>query len=131
MNNNSETTHKENGPALEAHRRRFTTPLRKAFKRLAVTRKTHRPGAAGSGNGRPLADHSNYFSLTSDDAMHADEQLEPPPAPRPSRWASPVNPPSPISPLPATLSRSSNILTVRSGMLSAPGSRGSIRGFVD
>ncbi|KAG8764963.1 hypothetical protein FRC12_007783 [Ceratobasidium sp. 428] len=131
MSNNLDTARKENARGAEVHRHRFTTPLRRAFKRLQVTRKPHRPGAARSGTGNPLTERSNYFSLTSDDARDADEQLEPPPAPRPSRWASPINPPSPISPLPATMSRSSNILTVRSGMLSTSASRGSIRGFID
>ncbi|KAG8680699.1 hypothetical protein FRC08_016100 [Ceratobasidium sp. 394] len=130
MNTNLEATRKENAQAVEANRRRFTTPLRRAFKRLKVTRKKH-PSEVVSNTEHALADRSNYLNLASEEIVGMDEQREPPPAPRLSRRASPTDPPSPISPLPATASRSSNILTIRSGMLSASCSRGSIQGFGD
>ncbi|KAG8731461.1 hypothetical protein FRC10_001702 [Ceratobasidium sp. 414] len=128
MNTNPEAAYNENAQAAEANHRRFTTPLRRAFKRLKVTRKKQ-PSGAASNTEHALADRSNYLSLASEGRADVDDQLQPPPAPRLSRRASPMDPPSPISPLPTTVSRSSNILTIRSGMISASGSRGSIQGF--
>ncbi|CAE6480280.1 unnamed protein product [Rhizoctonia solani] len=105
--------HKKNSQPGDANGRRFTTPLRKAFKRLHVVRKKPTNGIA-----RPLADCSNIQVETNvasnAEEMVLDEKLAPPPAPRPSRLATPGGPPSPISPLPPSISRSGNLLTIRS-----------------
>ncbi|CAE7158056.1 unnamed protein product [Rhizoctonia solani] len=121
MNSRQEITHKNSQPG-GARSLRFATPLRKAFKRLNVARKKPAGGIP-----RPLADCSNTqpgpsAGLDAGEIMF-DGKFTPPPAPRPSRLATPVAPPSPISPLPPSLSRSGNLMTTRSkevGYLTSP-----------
>ncbi|KAH7339105.1 hypothetical protein B0J17DRAFT_754824 [Rhizoctonia solani] len=108
----------------DAHNRRFTTPLRNAFKRLHVVRK--------KATNKPLVDSSNVPAeanvASSTEETVLDEKLNPPPAPRPSRLAaSPAAPPSPISPLPPSASRSGNILTIRSREIDPSYSHSSFR----
>ncbi|QRW09437.1 hypothetical protein RhiLY_08436 [Ceratobasidium sp. AG-Ba] len=88
---NSSGACNENEQTVEAHRHRFTTPLRRAFKRLKVTRKPKSSLISSIVN--PLSEHSNYASLASE--AGGDDGLLPPPAPRPSRWATPMNTGSP------------------------------------
>ncbi|CAE6445332.1 unnamed protein product [Rhizoctonia solani] len=113
MNNHPEITDKRSSQLGDSNGRRFTTPLRKVFKRLHVVRKKPTNGIAA-----PLVDCSNtqvQVNATSNAGeMSLDEKLAPPPAPRPSRLATPVAPPSPISPLPPSVSRSGNLLITRS-----------------
>ncbi|QRV80643.1 hypothetical protein RhiJN_08658 [Ceratobasidium sp. AG-Ba] len=124
---NSSGARNENEQTVEAHRHRFTTPLRRAFKRLKVTRKPKSSLISSVVN--PLSEHSNYASLASE--AGGDDGLLPPPAPRPSRWATPMNTGSPASPIPSTVSRSSCMLTVRSGLMSTSTSHGSFQEFND
>ncbi|CAE6460845.1 unnamed protein product [Rhizoctonia solani] len=111
MNGHQEITKKKNSQFGDANGRRFTTPIRKAFRRLHVVRKKPANGIA-----TPLVDCSNIQVKATSEAgeMVPDEKFVPPPAPRPSRLATPAHPPSPISPLPPSVSRSGNLLTIRS-----------------
>ncbi|KAJ1302934.1 hypothetical protein OPQ81_003232 [Rhizoctonia solani] len=113
MNIRQETTHKKNTQPEEANGRRFTTPLRKAFKRLHVARKKPMNAPVRSLADCPNAPVEINVAHVTEVAV-LDQRPDPPPAPRPSRVASPVAPPSPISPLPTSVSRSGNLLTIRS-----------------
>ncbi|CEL59086.1 hypothetical protein RSOLAG1IB_09073 [Rhizoctonia solani AG-1 IB] len=122
MNIGEETVHKKNSQLEDMNSHRFTTPLRRAFKRLHVVRR--RPTHATSG---PLSDCSNAAIAYVADKTTIDEKLAPPPAPRPPRLASPASPPSPISPLPLSVSRSGNLLTTRSKEIDSSESLGSFQ----
>ncbi|KAF8684467.1 hypothetical protein RHS04_01419 [Rhizoctonia solani] len=121
MNNPHEIAQK-NTQLGDANNHRFTTPLRKAFKRLHVVRR--KPSVAST---RPLSDCSNVPVASVRETTIPDGKLAPPPAPRPSRLASPAAPPSPVSPLPPSASRSGNLLTIRSREINPSESLGSLQ----
>ncbi|QRW22446.1 hypothetical protein RhiXN_10033 [Rhizoctonia solani] len=121
MNNPHEITQK-NTQFGNANNHRFTTPLRKAFKRLHVVRR--KPSVAST---RPFSDFSNVPVASVRETTILDGKLAPPPAPRPSRLASPAAPPSPVSPLPPSASRSGNLLTIRSREINPSESLGSLQ----
>ncbi|CAE6440550.1 unnamed protein product [Rhizoctonia solani] len=122
MNIRQETAHKKTLQLGDTNNNRFTTPLRRAFRRLHVVRKKQTSDTA-----RPLSDCSNAPAAPVAETTILDEKLAPPPAPRASRLASPAVPPSPISPIPPSVSRSGNLLTIRSREIDPSESLGSFQ----
>ncbi|KEP46463.1 hypothetical protein V565_197630 [Rhizoctonia solani 123E] len=119
MNHRSEITDKKSSQPGHVNARRFTTPLRKVFRRLHVVGNKPTNDIAA-----PLVDCSNTqlqaTAASNAGDMALDEKLAPPPAPKPCRLATPAGPPSPISPLPPSVSRSGNLLITRSREMESP-----------